>query len=82
MKAKAKNHVLTVREVPDAVYRTLRDRAVVNRRSLQQEVRHVLETDSQRAPFDWEGFQRFRESMRGKTPPGESLRILRELRDR
>jgi len=39
MKAKGKTHVLTVREVPDVVYRTLRDRAVTNRRSLQQEVR-------------------------------------------
>ena len=79
---KAKTHVLTVREVPDVVYRTLRDRAVANRRSLQQEVRQVLVTDTQRPAFDWRAFERLRARTRGKIPPGESLRILRELRDR
>ena len=82
MKAKDKTHILTVREVPDVVYRTLRDRAVANRRSLQQEVRHALERDVQKPVFDWEGFQRLRALTRGKVPAGESLRVLRELRDR
>lgn len=73
--------MLTVREVPETVYRTLRERAAANRRSLQQEVRQVLETDAARRRFDFEGLLRFRERFRGRFQPGESLRILRELRD-
>jgi hypothetical protein len=82
MKASAKTHVLTVREVPDAVYRTLRERAAASRRSMQQEVRHVLEADTQRPAFDWEGLQRLRVRTRGKVPSGDSLRLLHELRGR
>jgi plasmid stability protein len=81
MKAREKTHVLTVREVPDVVYTTLRKRAAANRRSLQQEVRHALERDVQQPVFDWKRFQRLRDSTCGKVPVGESLRILRELRD-
>ena len=80
MKAKSKTHVLTVREVPDEVYQTLRDRAVTNRRSLQQEVRQVLTTGTQQAVFDWEGLQKIRTSTRNQIPVGTSLQILRELR--
>ena len=82
MKAADRTHILTVREVPDVVYRTLRDRAVTHRRSLQQEVRQVLVTDAQRPVVDWEALQRLRERMHGKIPAGESLRLLRELRGR
>lgn len=82
MKAKSKTHILTVREVPDAVYCTLRERAVANRRSLQQEVRWSLEAAVQKPVYDWDGLQRIRERMRGRVTAGESLRILRELRGR
>ena len=82
MKAKDKAHVLTVREVPDAVYRMLRERAVINRRSLQQEVRRALEAEATRPAFDAGEFFRFCERFRGRFRPGQSLRMLRELRDR
>ena len=81
MKAKSKTHVLTVREVPDVVYRTLRDRAVANRRSMQQEVRQVLEQETQTVPFDLTGFLAFRERFRGRRM-GNVATDLRDLRDR
>lgn len=82
MTARGKSHVLTVREVPDTVYRVLRDRAAASHRSMQQEVRRILDVDARRPAFDWDGLQRLRERTRGKVPSGESLRLLRELRGR
>lgn len=81
MKAKGKMHVLTVREVPDVVYRTLRDRAVTNRRSLQQEVRRALEHETQSKPFDVAAFLAWRERFRGRST-GNAVTDLRVLRDR
>ncbi|MCX7002210.1 MAG: hypothetical protein NTV22_02925 [bacterium] len=37
---------LTIREVPDEVYTTLRDCAVVNHRSLQEQVVTILERET------------------------------------
>ena len=81
MKTKGKTHVLTVREVPDVVYRTLRDRAVTNRRSLQQEVRRALEHETQTTTFDVAGFLAWRERFRGRKM-GNAMTDLRALRDR
>jgi plasmid stability protein len=81
MKAKSKTHILTVREVPDAVYCTLRERAVANRRSLQQEVRRALEQEAQTSPFDLTGFLAWRERFRGRIK-GCAVDDLRNLRDR
>lgn len=81
MKAKDKTHILTVREVPDVVYRTLRDRAITNRRSLQQEVRRALEHETQSKPFDVAGFLAWRERFRGRRM-GNAATDLRTMRDR
>lgn len=78
---------LSVKQVPDEVAEKLRERAKLNHRSLQGELRAILETAARGAPSEppqrTMTFDEFYEQQKsfGITTPSESTAWIRELRD-
>ena len=74
---------LSVKDVPDHVADALRQRAAGNRRSLQGELLHILETSVGPRPFRarelWEAL---RQVGLPPSPGNESVQMIREDRDR
>ena len=71
---------LSVKEVPEELARALRERAARNRRSLQGELMHILETAVQPRPFR-AGALRQRIRKLGFKTPDESTSLIRNDRD-
>ena len=72
---------LTIRQLDDEVYDRLRERARANRRSLEAEVRHLLDERTRDIPALVEDLSDFHERMiakHGLLP--DSTELLRELR--
>lgn len=73
---------LSIKDVPDYVADALRQRAATNRRSLQGELLHILETSAGPRPFRarefWEALRQV-----GLRPSSgnESVQMIREDRD-
>ena len=76
---------LTVRRLDDDVYARLGQRAVRNKRSLEAEVRDILEKEAGKSNFDMQAWlakaRNLREQTRPRTDGKTSLDILREERD-
>jgi plasmid stability protein len=76
---------LSVKNVPNKLARSLRDRAARNRRSLQGELLHILEEAvSERPetrPFDIDGLVRELRAIGLPPVPNESTGWIREDRD-
>lgn len=77
---------LTIRKLDDAVYARLRERAKAHNRSLEAEVRTILERDAARTEvFDVDawlaGARRLREATPARVDGKTSLDLLREERD-
>lgn len=77
---------LTIRKLDDAVYARLRERAKAHNRSLEAEVRTILERDAARTEaFDvdawFAGARRLREATPARVDGKTSLDLLREERD-
>lgn len=73
---------LTIRQLDDDTYRRLKERARTNRRSLEAEVRHLLEERSRDLPAIVEDLVDFQERMiakHGLLP--DSTDLIREMRD-
>lgn len=73
---------LTIRQLDDEVYERLRERARANRRSLEAEVRHLLDDRTRDLPALVEDLVDFHDRMvakHGLLPDSTSL--IRELRD-
>lgn len=60
---------IIVRSLDDAVVKRLKERAQRNNRSLEAEVRQILERASEEVSWDetWSAVDAFREHMRGRT---------------
>ncbi len=73
---------LTIREVPDAVYAVIRQEAEANHRSIQEQVRYVLEKE---ARLRQGGFRaaalHWRERTKGR-PLGDTVKDIRQARAR
>jgi predicted transcriptional regulator len=72
---------LTIRQLDDEVYQRLRERARVNRRSLEAEVRQLLDDRSSDLPALVEDLREFHERMvakHGLLP--DSVELIREMR--
>lgn len=73
---------LTVREVPDAVYATLKSEAEANHRSLQEQVRWVLSKETQLRKGGFLGAARqWQRCFAGRTL-GDSVADIRAGRER
>jgi hypothetical protein len=73
---------LSIKDVPAPIVRELRRRAKANRRSMQGELLHILENAVRRPkPFDAQGLLREIKAL-GLSTPSESVRMIREDRDR
>lgn len=75
---------ITVRNVDDAAYERLKSRAKANKRSLEAEVRLMIEEknrDRRDIVAEMRESHRRRVELYGYRPEGESLRILRAVRD-
>jgi hypothetical protein len=73
---------LSIKDVRPALVRELRRRAKRNRRSMQGELLHILETALERpTSFDAFGLQRDIRAL-GLRTPAEAVRMIREDRDR
>lgn len=77
---------LTIRKLDDAVYARLRERAKAHNRSLEAEVRTILERDAARTEaFDVDAWlteaRRLRKATPARTDGKTSLDILREDRE-
>ena len=76
---------LTVRRLDDDVYARLGQRAVLNKRSLEAEVRDILEKEAGKSDFDMKAWlaqaRDLREQTGSRTDGKTSLDILREERD-
>lgn len=74
---------LTIRKLDDGVYKRLGERAKRNHRSLEAEVREILEEKAK--AFDLDRWLEEAREFRKRTPPREdgktSLDLLREERD-
>jgi len=73
---------LTIRELDDAVYERLKERAAENHRSLEEEARHMLGERSRSAPeivADLRASYQQRVAEHGVMP--DSIDILRDIRD-
>ncbi len=70
---------LSIKNVPDQLARRLRKRAERNRRSLQKELIVILEESTGTGLAPREALGRIRAL--GLRTPGESVRMIRELRD-
>jgi plasmid stability protein len=75
----AKTVTLSVKNVPHDLARRLRERASRNHRSLQGELRAILEDAGQITTLDDLAALAKRLGIKGK--PGESVRLIREDRD-
>jgi plasmid stability protein len=72
---------LSIKDVPDALARALRARAVRNHRSIQGELMDILETAIQPRPFRAQALHRRIQALGLKTR-GDSRAMIREDRDR
>ncbi len=73
---------LSVRDVPDRVVNDLKRRARRNGRSLEAEVRAILEENTRITPEEfWRIADESREELRGRWT-GDSTQMIREDRDR
>jgi plasmid stability protein len=74
---------LLVRDLDDGVMLRLKERAKLNRRSLQAEAKSILEAAAPRYTRDeaLEVFRRWQERFRGK-PMSDSAELIREDRER
>ena len=71
---------LSIKDVPEALAQTLRDRARRNHRSIQGELMHILEAAVAPRQFDVDGLRRRIASLGLKTA-AESVAMVREDRD-
>ena len=72
---------LSIKEVPDDLAQSLRDRATRNHRSIQGELMHILETAVRTRPFQAAALQRRLHAL-GFSTAGNAVRTIREDRDR
>ena len=72
---------LSIKSVPNDLARALRARAARNRRSIQGELMHILETAVRPKVFDARALRRKLDAI-GLATPAESVAMIREDRDR
>jgi plasmid stability protein len=73
---------MTIREVPDAVYEVIRAGAAAHRRSIQEEVRFILDKEAHlRRGAASDAARRWRERLEGR-PLGNSVADIRAGRER
>lgn len=75
----AKTVTLSVKGVPADLAKRLKERAERNHRSLQGELRAILEQVDQ--PISFDDLGRLAKQLGLKAPRGESVRMIREDRD-
>jgi plasmid stability protein len=73
---------LSIKSVPEPVARALRQRAERNRRSLQGELLHILETAVSPRPFRAHELVARIQALGGVTTPPDGTAIIRADRDR
>jgi len=73
---------LSIKDVPDRLARSLRDRAARNHRSIQGELMHILERALEERPFDSRAFVSRLEARKLPRTKNESTAMIRADRDR
>jgi antitoxin FitA len=73
---------LSIKDVPDRLARSLRDRAARNHRSLQGELMHILESALEERPFDARAFMSRLDARKLPRTKNESTAMIRADRDR
>jgi len=73
---------LSIKDVPDAMARSLRDRAARNHRSIQGELMHILELALEERPFDARAFISRLDVRKLPRTTNESTAMIRADRDR
>jgi plasmid stability protein len=71
----------SIKDVPDDLAQALRERAARNRRSVQGELMHILETTVRPKPFRGRALWRELEAI-GLSTSADSTSIVRKTRDR
>lgn len=72
---------LSIKDVPDALAKALRERAAANHRSIQGELMHIIETAVRPKPFRAMALLERARAL-GLSSPSESTAMIREDRDR
>jgi antitoxin FitA len=74
---------LSIKNVPDRLARSLKERAARNHRSIQGELMHILEraVEDEERPFDLEGLLKERQKSGLPRTKNESTAIIRRWRD-
>jgi plasmid stability protein len=73
---------LSIKDVPDSLARSLRQRAARNHRSIQGELMHILEQAVVERPFDVQGLLKRLDAHKIPRSKNESTAWIREDRDR